>query len=120
MQNNKSEELEMAFKRVRVVNKKLFRFERGLIHEDGLSGREWYRHFGVAPGKWLGRCPSHFLGILLIAQLRVSAGTGATTLPALTEALTLHHNVPMAQYEARRLQDLIINLTESIKPIPID
>lgn len=45
-----------AAERVRSVNKKLVRFERGLIHPDGIKGREWYRHLGVAPGKWLGEC----------------------------------------------------------------
>lgn len=41
-------------KRIREVNKKLAGFERGFIHEDGIKDREWYRHLGVAPGKWLG------------------------------------------------------------------
>ena len=36
------------------VNKKLIAFERGFISEDGIKDREWYRHLGVAPGKWLG------------------------------------------------------------------
>lgn len=39
---------------VRRANEKLIGFERGFISEDGLEGREWYRHLGVAPGKWLG------------------------------------------------------------------
>lgn len=46
--------------RVRAVNKKLVGFERGFIHPDGIKDREWYRHLGVAPGKWLGEywaCP---------------------------------------------------------------
>ena len=43
-----------AAQRVRAVNKKLVGFERGFIHPDGIKDREWYRHLGVAPGKWLG------------------------------------------------------------------
>lgn len=43
-----------AAKRVARVNKKLISFERGFISEDGIKDREWYKHLGVAPGKWLG------------------------------------------------------------------
>lgn len=46
--------LKKAVKRVRAVNKKLVAFERGLISEEGIKDREWYKHLGVAPGKWLG------------------------------------------------------------------
>ncbi len=45
-----------AAKRVQAVNKKLVAFERGFISEEGIKDREWYRHLGVAPGKWLGAC----------------------------------------------------------------
>jgi N-acetylated-alpha-linked acidic dipeptidase len=44
-----------ALKAVRKINQKLASFERGFIHEDGIKDREWYRHLGVAPGKWLGK-----------------------------------------------------------------
>jgi N-acetylated-alpha-linked acidic dipeptidase len=44
-----------ALKVVRKINQKLVSFERGFIHEDGIKDREWYRHLGVAPGKWLGK-----------------------------------------------------------------
>lgn len=43
-----------AVKKVQAVNKKLSTFERGFISEEGIKDREWYRHLGVAPGKWLG------------------------------------------------------------------
>lgn len=43
-----------AIKRVRKVNSNLASFEAGFISEEGLPGRDWYRHFGVAPGKRLG------------------------------------------------------------------
>jgi len=43
-----------AVKRVRTINQKLVAFERGFISEEGIPDREWYRHLGVAPGKWLG------------------------------------------------------------------
>jgi N-acetylated-alpha-linked acidic dipeptidase len=44
-----------ALKVVRKINQKLVSFERGFIHEAGIKDREWYRHLGVAPGKWLGK-----------------------------------------------------------------
>ncbi|KAI5120935.1 hypothetical protein M0805_002915 [Coniferiporia weirii] len=83
-----------AVGRVRRTNKKLSSFERGFISEGGLKDREWYLHLGVAPGKWL--------------------GYGATTLPALTEALTIEQNATLAQYEAGRLQTLIDRLAAEI------
>lgn len=43
-----------AARRVSAANRKLIEFERGFIHEGGIKSREWYRHLGVAPGKWLG------------------------------------------------------------------
>jgi N-acetylated-alpha-linked acidic dipeptidase len=43
-----------AAKAVRKINKKLASFEHGFIHEGGIKDREWYKHLGVAPGKWLG------------------------------------------------------------------
>lgn len=43
-----------AAKRVQAVNAKLVAFEKGFLHEEGIKDREWYRHLGVAPGKWLG------------------------------------------------------------------
>ena len=44
-----------AAKRVSRANKKLIAFERGFISEEGIKEREWYKHLGVAPGKWLGK-----------------------------------------------------------------
>jgi N-acetylated-alpha-linked acidic dipeptidase len=43
-----------AAKRVQASNAKLISFEKGFLHKDGIKDREWYRHLGVAPGKWLG------------------------------------------------------------------
>ncbi|EJD00920.1 Zn-dependent exopeptidase [Fomitiporia mediterranea MF3/22] len=83
-----------AVKRVRRVNRKLSSFERGFISEGGIKDREWYKHLGVAPGKWL--------------------GYGATTFPALTEALTIEQNASLARYEADRLQKLIDRLASRI------
>ncbi|KAL1761550.1 hypothetical protein FB107DRAFT_255027, partial [Schizophyllum commune] len=42
-----------AARRVQVANHKVRSFERGFISEEGIPEREWYRHLGVAPGKWL-------------------------------------------------------------------
>ncbi|OJT05323.1 Glutamate carboxypeptidase 2 [Trametes pubescens] len=84
-----------AAKRVQRANAKLVAFERGFIHEDGIEGREWYRHLGVAPGRWL--------------------GYGATTLPSVTEALTFEKNATLAELEASRVSALLDKLTETIK-----
>ncbi|KAI0832613.1 Zn-dependent exopeptidase [Trametes gibbosa] len=81
--------------RVQKANAKLVAFERGFIHEDGLEGREWYRHLGVAPGRWL--------------------GYGATTLPSVTEALTFERNATQAELEAGRVAALLDKLTETIR-----
>lgn len=43
-----------AAKRLGRSNKGLITFERGFISEGGIKDREWYKHLGVAPGKWLG------------------------------------------------------------------
>jgi len=48
--------LEKVLKKIRQVNRKALAFERGFISEEGIKDREWYRHLGVAPGKWLGEC----------------------------------------------------------------
>jgi hypothetical protein len=49
--------LEEAAERVHRVNKKLVSFEKGFLSEEGLPGREWFKHFVVAPGKYLGKPP---------------------------------------------------------------
>ncbi|KAI0346834.1 Zn-dependent exopeptidase [Trametopsis cervina] len=88
--------LHEAVKRVRNANAKLVAFERGLISEEGIKDREWYRHLAVAPGKWL--------------------GYGATTLPALTESFTIEHNATLAKYEVKRLETLIDALAKELSP----
>ncbi|KAJ3747714.1 Zn-dependent exopeptidase [Lentinula detonsa] len=84
-----------AAKRVSRVNHKLFFFERGFIDEGGIKDREWYRHLGVAPGKWL--------------------GYGATTFPALTEAIVIEKNMKEAVLESRRLVELLKGMIENLK-----
>ncbi|KAI0276320.1 Zn-dependent exopeptidase [Russula aff. rugulosa BPL654] len=84
-----------ALKVVRKINQKLVSFERGFIHEDGIKDREWYRHLGVAPGKWL--------------------GYGATTLPALTEAITIENNVTLANYEVMRLTERVDTIAAALR-----
>ncbi|KAL0949286.1 hypothetical protein HGRIS_009363 [Hohenbuehelia grisea] len=87
--------LRRAVKRVRAANSRLIAFERGLISQDGIKDREWYRHLGMAPGKWL--------------------GYGATTLPGLTEALTFDKNKTLAEYEVGRLKFLIDGITAKLR-----
>jgi len=64
-------------------NKKLSSFESGFIDEKGIKDREWYRNLVVAPGKW--------------------TGYGATTFPALSEAIEVEKNATLAEYEITRL-----------------
>ena len=49
-----TKEFVKAAKRVQKANHKLVAFEKGFISEEGIKDRKWYRHLGVAPGKWLG------------------------------------------------------------------
>lgn len=51
-----------AVKKIQAVNKKLIAFERGFISKDGIKDREWFKHLGVAPGKWLGMYSFIFVG----------------------------------------------------------
>ncbi|KAN0097547.1 hypothetical protein V8E55_001993 [Tylopilus felleus] len=82
--------------RVKKVNQKLAMFERGFISEEGVKNREWYKHLGVAPGMYL--------------------GYGATTFPALTEAILYEQNVTLVEYEVTRLTTLLIRLAQDIEP----
>ncbi|KAH9977630.1 Zn-dependent exopeptidase [Lactifluus volemus] len=84
-----------AVKAVRKINQKLVSFERGFIHEEGIKDREWFRHLGVAPGKWL--------------------GYGATTLPALTEAITIEKDITLANYEVRRLTEVVEKIAAAMR-----
>ncbi|KAJ7167465.1 hypothetical protein C8R46DRAFT_995586 [Mycena filopes] len=84
-----------AVRRIRTVNKKLVSFEKGFISKDGIPDREWYKHLGIAPGKWL--------------------GYGATPLPALAEAIQIEKNATLAQYEVGRLTDLLDKLSDNIR-----
>ncbi|KAF9265384.1 Zn-dependent exopeptidase [Marasmius fiardii PR-910] len=85
-----------AAKRLVRANKKIISFERGFLHPDGIKDREWYRHLGVAPGKWL--------------------GYGATTFPALTEAIAIDKNESAAKEEVLRLIVVLDALTEQTQP----
>ena len=89
LKNGRLHKVFKAARAVRRVNAKLAGFERGFIHESGIKDREWFRHLGVAPGKWL--------------------GYGATTFPALTEALD-EKNSTLARAEAERLTKLVHDL----------
>jgi hypothetical protein len=80
-----------AIRHIHIVNEKLRSFERGLISEEGIKDREWFKHLGVAPGKWL--------------------GYGATTLPGLTEAIIFDQDKDAAKYEVQRLIDLLEKMT---------
>ncbi|WFD03707.1 glutamate carboxypeptidase II [Malassezia obtusa] len=73
--------LRAAMHEVRGVNRALQRFERGFLDARGLPHRPWYRHLGVAPGRWL--------------------GYGATTFPGVVEAYTLDGGARAAEEIAR-------------------
>ena len=99
---------------MQAANKKLVGFERGFISEEGIKEREWYRHLGVAPGKWLGQ---FFSPIYIEAGLELMRlyliGYGATTFPALTESLTIEKNVTLAQEEAK---SAVVNVKVHLGP----
>ncbi|KAJ7791660.1 Zn-dependent exopeptidase [Mycena olivaceomarginata] len=84
-----------AAKRVTKANKKLAAFERGFLSEEGIKGQEWYKHAGVAPGRWL--------------------GYGATTFPGLNQALAIDKDVSQAKQEAEHLIVLLTKLTEDLR-----
>ncbi|KAF8320112.1 Zn-dependent exopeptidase [Clavulina sp. PMI_390] len=50
----------LALDTVDAVNAKLAGFERQFLSKEGLRGREWFRHLGMAPDKWLGYDVSFF------------------------------------------------------------
>jgi len=87
-------EIKEVLAEIRGINKKLQGFESGFISEDGLKGREWYKHKGVAPGLWL--------------------GYGATTFPAVTEALTIDHSPKEAQKEVYELAGMIEKMAKRL------
>ncbi|KAE8216790.1 hypothetical protein CF327_g3 [Tilletia walkeri] len=82
-----------VYQLIRSVNKRALGFERGFISKEGLVGREWYKHLGVAPGRWL--------------------GYGATTFPGLVEALTLDAGKG-ASYEAKRLELHLLKMANAL------
>ncbi|KJA29915.1 hypothetical protein HYPSUDRAFT_126892 [Hypholoma sublateritium FD-334 SS-4] len=86
--------LRKVVKRIREANKKSAAIEKGFISEDGIKDREWYKHLAVAPGKWL--------------------GYGATTFPALSEAIQFEKNATLAQLEVARLESLIDQIVGKI------
>ncbi|KAJ9099261.1 hypothetical protein QFC21_004142 [Naganishia friedmannii] len=79
---------------IRAINQKLAHYESGFLSKEGLKDREWYLHKGTAPGKWL--------------------GYGATTFPALTEALTIEKSTSLAQKEANELAEMIGKMAERL------
>lgn len=81
-------------KEVALVNAKLRRFESGFLHKNGIPEREWYKHLVVAPGKWL--------------------GYGATTFPALTEAIIFDKDKDKGQFQADVLAGLLDGLAIDI------
>jgi N-acetylated-alpha-linked acidic dipeptidase len=84
-----------AIKRVQAVNTKLITFERGFISPEGLPERPFYRHLGVAPGRYL--------------------GYGATPLPGVYEALVFEADVAVAEHEAERMAELMDRLAEKLR-----
>ncbi|KLT44260.1 Zn-dependent exopeptidase [Cutaneotrichosporon oleaginosum] len=90
----KRDEVRKILREIRAVNLKLRDFEKGFISEEGIVDREWYKHKGTAPGKWL--------------------GYGATTFPALTEAITIEKDEELARKEAQELTDMISSMAKRL------
>lgn len=104
-----------AAKRVQTANEKLALFEQGFISEGGIKDREWYKHLGVAPGKWLGMYYLKYCD-QLISHIFTLLGYGATTLPGLSEAIEFEKNHTLASYEEDRLVYLLDILSDTIRP----
>lgn len=82
--------------RLREASIRLGRFERGFLSETGIKDREWYRHLGVAPGKW--------------------KGYGATPFPALSESIEIERNATLAKMEVSRLVEVVETLISTLTP----
>ncbi|WVR07065.1 hypothetical protein IAU60_004104 [Kwoniella sp. DSM 27419] len=91
----KAKEIKKVLLEIRAINKKLQHFEQGFISKEGIKDREWYKHKGTAPGLWL--------------------GYGATTFPALTEAITIDHSAELAQKEADELAEMIDEMAKRLE-----
>lgn len=111
-------------KQVRSINKRLKAFEGGFVTDEGLPQRPWYRSRTVAPGRLLGAldpfAPFGLLGAggrltFYLSFLSCVAGYGATTLPALTESLTLDKNTTEAAIEVQKLVDIFGAVAEGLK-----
>lgn len=48
-------------------------------------------------------------------MLRLASGYGATTLPALTEAITIENNVTLANYEIIRLTERVEKMAAALR-----
>ncbi|KAI5301370.1 hypothetical protein KEM55_007272 [Ascosphaera atra] len=46
-----------------IINKKLMYLERKFLHEEGLDGRDWFKHVIFAPGLWTGYSGAVFPGL---------------------------------------------------------
>jgi hypothetical protein len=53
--------------------------------------------------------------LMVLTIVYTPVGYGATTLPALTEAITIEGNVTLAEYETGRLTGLITKLTDQLR-----
>ncbi|SCV74507.1 BQ2448_7536 [Microbotryum intermedium] len=82
-------------RRVRSINQRRRTFEQGFLDPKGLKGREWYKNLVVAPGRHL--------------------GYGATTLPGLTEAITLDGDLQEAVVEVWRLREVFERVARRLK-----
>lgn len=103
-----------AAKRVSRANAKLVAFEKGFLHKDGIKDREWYKHLGVAPGKWLGTFILLSVGLRGVLTSRL--GYGATTFPALYDAIVFDKNATLVKGEIERLGLALAVLAAELTP----
>jgi N-acetylated-alpha-linked acidic dipeptidase len=106
-------ELAEAAERVRRVNSKLFRFERGFISKEGLKGRPWYKHLGAAPNLQKGMS-NLILAVHLMNFGYFTTGYAVMSFPGLHEAIEFEGDEERAIYEVKRLERLIEGLTDAI------
>jgi N-acetylated-alpha-linked acidic dipeptidase len=81
--------------RLAAANRTLARAERALTHEQGLPGREWFRHLIYAPGFY--------------------TGYGVKTMPGIREAVEDRPDAAVAQREAARVAAAIERLAGEVE-----
>ena len=96
------------------INRRLRQFELGFLSDEGLPGRQWYRHLIVAPGLWLGYGASTFPSATEVSDMTPGGPTSNSSLPA--QALTLDDDQDAAVREIHRIVCALQSLALRLAP----